>query len=89
MTVEAAYLGDPVTLRADLGDGLPVEFYWWFTHEEKEKNMEGVKTACLPNSDCLSSTVVSRAEKITLLLMHMFFKIKSFQHLKLKFPLFN
>ncbi|XP_044033057.1 polycystic kidney disease 1 like 1 [Siniperca chuatsi] len=57
VTVEAAYLGEPVKLQAHMGDGLPVEFIWWFTHKEKEKNMEGVKTSCLPNSDCLNSTV--------------------------------
>ncbi|XP_035510575.1 polycystic kidney disease 1 like 1 [Morone saxatilis] len=58
VTVESAYLGDPVTLRADMGDSsLPVQFSWWFTQEEKEKNMEVVKTACLPSSECLNSTV--------------------------------
>ncbi|KAK9527852.1 hypothetical protein VZT92_014377 [Zoarces viviparus] len=56
-TVEAAYLGDPVTLQAHMGDGLAVEFLWWITHKRKEKNTEGVKTVCLPNSDCLISTV--------------------------------
>lgn len=67
VTVEAVYLGDPVTLQADVGDGLPVEFSWWFTHKERENNTEGVKTACLPNSDCRNSTVVSGAEKTALL----------------------
>lgn len=67
VAVEAAYLGDPVTLQADVRDDLPVEFSWWITHKDREKNMEGVKTACLPRSDCLNSTVVSRAEKTALL----------------------
>lgn len=67
VAVEAAYLGDPVTLQAYKGDGLAVEFFWCFTHKGKEKNTEGVKTACPPNSDCLNSTVVSRAEKAALL----------------------
>ncbi|XP_045922035.1 polycystic kidney disease 1 like 1 [Micropterus dolomieu] len=55
--VEAAYLGDPVTLQAYTADGPPLEFIWWFAHKGKEKNTEGVKTACLPNSGCLNSTV--------------------------------
>ncbi|KAE8279963.1 Polycystic kidney disease 1 like 1 Protein abecobe [Larimichthys crocea] len=55
VTVEAAYLGDPVTLQADMSDSLPVEFSWWF----KGKNMECVKTVCLSNSHCLNSTVVA------------------------------
>ncbi|XP_070784659.1 polycystin-1-like protein 1 [Enoplosus armatus] len=53
-TVEAAYLGDPVTLQADMADGVPVEFSWGFTHKEKEEKMECVKTSFLP---CLNSTV--------------------------------
>lgn len=64
VTVEAAYLDHPVTLQAYMRDGLAVEFFWWFTAKEKDKNMEGVKTTCLPNTDCLNSTVVSRAEKV-------------------------
>ncbi|XP_037613525.1 polycystic kidney disease 1 like 1 [Sebastes umbrosus] len=58
VTMEAGYLGDPVTLQACMRDGLAVEFFWQFTHKEKEKNMPGVKTTCLPDSDCLNSTVV-------------------------------
>ncbi|KAM9337218.1 polycystin-1-like protein 1 [Symphorus nematophorus] len=56
--VEAAYLGDPVTLQADIDDGLATEFSWWFTHKEKGENTtKDIKTVCLPNSDCLCSTV--------------------------------
>lgn len=62
VTMEAVYLGDPVTLLADVGDGVAVAFSWCFTHEEKGKNMEGVKTICMPS--CLHSTVVSRSEKV-------------------------
>ncbi|XP_034416623.1 polycystic kidney disease 1 like 1 [Cyclopterus lumpus] len=58
VSVEAAYLGEPVTLQAALGSGPTVEFLWWTTHKKKEKNMESVETVCLPNSDCLISTVV-------------------------------
>ncbi|KAM6908104.1 polycystin-1-like protein 1 [Lycodopsis pacificus] len=54
-TVEAAYLGDPVTLQAHMGDGLAVEFLWWITHKRKEKSTEGVKTLSLPTSDCFST----------------------------------
>ncbi|XP_028425777.1 polycystic kidney disease 1 like 1 [Perca flavescens] len=57
VTVEAAYLDHPVTLQAYMRDGLAVEFFWWFTAKEKDKNMDGVKTTCLPNTDCLNSTV--------------------------------
>ncbi|KAG8009400.1 Polycystic kidney disease 1 like 1 [Nibea albiflora] len=55
VTVEAAYLGDPVTLQADMSDSPPVEFSWWF----EGKNTESVKTVCLSSSDCLNSTVVA------------------------------
>ncbi|KAA8580858.1 hypothetical protein FQN60_013816 [Etheostoma spectabile] len=58
VTVEAAYLGHPVTLQAYMRDGLAVDFFWWFTAKEKDKIMEGVKTTCLPNTGCLNSTVV-------------------------------
>ncbi|XP_059183422.1 polycystin-1-like protein 1 [Centropristis striata] len=58
VTVEAAYLDHPVTLQAHMADGRAIEFLWSFSHKEKEKNIEGVKTSCLPNSDCLNSTVV-------------------------------
>lgn len=75
VTVEAAYLGDPVTLRAVMGDGLAVMFSWWFTHKEKGKNMEGVKKVCLPNSDCLNSTVVSDRESSAYV---MYLKMKGF-----------
>lgn len=62
VTMEAVYLGDPVTLLADVGAGVAVVFSWCFTHEGKGKNMEGVKTICTPNSQ--HSTVVSRSEKV-------------------------
>lgn len=64
-------MGDPVTLQAYVSDGLAAEFYWWFTHTEREKikgveeERKSVKTACLPDTDCLSSTVVCRTEKIS------------------------
>ncbi|XP_050922890.1 LOW QUALITY PROTEIN: polycystic kidney disease 1 like 1 [Lates calcarifer] len=54
--MQAAYLGDPVTLQAYVGEGLATEFCWWFIHEKREENTEmederkGVKTACLPSS---------------------------------------
>ncbi|XP_054479391.1 polycystic kidney disease 1 like 1 [Anoplopoma fimbria] len=57
VTVEAAYLDDHVTLQAHMADGLAVEFFWWIAHKKEEKNMEAVETVCLPNSDCLISTV--------------------------------
>ncbi|CAK6980027.1 polycystic kidney disease 1 like 1, partial [Scomber scombrus] len=64
MTVKAAYVGDPVTLQAHVADGLAAEFTWWLIHREREekKGVEeqrtGVKTDCLPNTDCLNSTVI-------------------------------
>ncbi|XP_044196393.1 uncharacterized protein LOC122973010 [Thunnus albacares] len=63
VTVKAAYVGDPVTLQAYVADGMEAEFSWWFTHREKEENKgveeerTSVKTACLPNTDCLNSTM--------------------------------
>ncbi|XP_073344382.1 polycystin-1-like protein 1 [Pagrus major] len=55
--VEVVYLGDPVTLQAEMVDGLAEEFSWWFTHKEKGTNMEDVKTVCPHSSDCVNSTV--------------------------------
>nr|XP_046146915.1 polycystic kidney disease 1 like 1 [Oncorhynchus gorbuscha] len=61
-TLEKAYLGDTLTLQAYVGAGIRVKFHWRFISDnEKEEEEEGkrrdVKLDCLPDSDCLSSTV--------------------------------
>ncbi|XP_071384147.1 LOW QUALITY PROTEIN: polycystin-1-like protein 1 [Centroberyx affinis] len=69
--VATAYLGDSVTLRAYISEGLGVEFCWWFIHEEREERdkaeeeRKGLKKACLPDSDCLSSIVLSAGQDIS------------------------
>nr|XP_046227980.1 uncharacterized protein LOC124049909 [Scatophagus argus] len=55
--VEAAYLGDRLTLQADHHSGLPAEFLWSFTHMEKGQNVAGAKTVFPLDSDCVNSTV--------------------------------
>lgn len=62
--VEAVYLGNPVKLQADVGDGLAEEISWWFTHKEKGTNMEDQRTVCTHSSDCVNGTVVSMAETL-------------------------
>ncbi|XP_074549754.1 polycystin-1-like protein 1 [Halichoeres trimaculatus] len=56
-SVEAVYLGDSVTLQAHLADRLSAEFSWRFTNKKNGKNKKDIKTACLPFSDCINSTV--------------------------------
>lgn len=61
--LEKAYLGDILTLQAYVGAGIRLQFHWrFFSDAEKEEEEEGkrrdVKIDCLPDSDCLSSTVV-------------------------------
>lgn len=61
--LEKVYLGDSLTLQAYVGAGIRVQFHWRFISDnEKEEEEEGkrrdVKIDCLPDSDCLSSTVV-------------------------------
>ncbi|XP_045066252.1 polycystic kidney disease 1 like 1 [Coregonus clupeaformis] len=62
--LEKAYLGDTLTLQAYVGAGIRVQFHWRFSDDEKEEEDEeeegkrrDIKIDCLPDSDCLSSTV--------------------------------
>ncbi|XP_068160681.1 polycystin-1-like protein 1 [Antennarius striatus] len=57
-TVGAVYLGDPVTLQADVGDSMEVALSWCFTHKGKRKNIKGVKTICIPSSARQNGTVI-------------------------------
>ncbi|XP_034562845.1 polycystic kidney disease 1 like 1 [Notolabrus celidotus] len=54
-SMEAVYLGDPVTLQAHLADGPAAEFSWRFTG--RERNMEDRKKPSLSYSDCVNSSV--------------------------------
>lgn len=65
--VQAVYRGDTVILQADVGDGPAVQFWWCFTPTGERKNMEGEKAVCLPSSDRLNHSVVSREGKVALM----------------------
>ncbi|XP_069369205.1 polycystin-1-like protein 1 [Paralichthys olivaceus] len=58
MTTQTAYVGDPVTLQAYVGEGPATGFCWCCNHKEREEERTCVKTTCIPNSECLNSTLV-------------------------------
>ncbi|XP_034428976.1 uncharacterized protein LOC117754259 [Hippoglossus hippoglossus] len=60
VTTQAAHVGDPVTLQANVGEGPATGFCWCFSHKDREEERRCVKTT---DSECLNSTLVCRIKK--------------------------